>query len=73
MISQKIVIPNVMLKDVDKELFHMNFLEFIRKDMETEADLRIFLVVTEYKKQSYGYFLKKIIVNLLVGFLLGYL
>lgn len=33
-ICQKIVIPNVMLREADEELFEMNYVEFIRIDME---------------------------------------
>lgn len=33
-ICQSIVIPNVMLRDEDEELFESNFIEFIRRDME---------------------------------------
>ncbi|CAK9136910.1 unnamed protein product [Ilex paraguariensis] len=33
-ICQSIVIPNVMLRDEDEELFEMNYVEFIRRDME---------------------------------------
>ncbi|XP_057771419.1 exportin-2-like [Salvia miltiorrhiza] len=33
-ICQSIVIPNVMLRDEDEELFEMNYIEFIRRDME---------------------------------------
>ncbi|KAL0412243.1 UNVERIFIED_CONTAM: Exportin-2 [Sesamum latifolium] len=33
-ICQRIVIPNVMLRDEDEELFEMNYVEFIRRDME---------------------------------------
>ncbi|KAL6575622.1 hypothetical protein OROHE_000999 [Orobanche hederae] len=33
-ICQGIVIPNVMLRDEDEELFEMNYVEFIRRDME---------------------------------------
>lgn len=33
-ICQSVVIPNVMLRDEDEELFDMNYIEFIRRDME---------------------------------------
>ncbi|XP_047980799.1 exportin-2-like [Salvia hispanica] len=33
-ICQNVVIPNVMLRDEDEELFEMNYIEFIRRDME---------------------------------------
>lgn len=33
-ICQSIVIPNVLLRDEDEELFEMNYIEFIRRDME---------------------------------------
>lgn len=33
-ICQSVVIPNVMLRDEDEELFEMNYIEFIRRDME---------------------------------------
>ncbi|XP_075474708.1 exportin-2-like [Primulina tabacum] len=33
-ICQSIVIPNVMLRDEDEELFEMNYVEYIRRDME---------------------------------------
>ncbi|KAL3622256.1 hypothetical protein CASFOL_033667 [Castilleja foliolosa] len=40
-ICQSIVIPNVMLRDEDEELFEMNFIEFIRRDMEgSDLDTR---------------------------------
>ncbi|KAL8208094.1 hypothetical protein R6Q57_007506 [Mikania cordata] len=40
-ITQSIVIPNVMLRDEDEELFEMNYVEFIRRDMEgSDLDTR---------------------------------
>lgn len=40
-ICQRIVIPNVMLRDEDEELFEMNYVEFIRRDMEgSDLDTR---------------------------------
>lgn len=40
-ICQNIVIPNVMLRDEDEELFEMNYVEFIRRDMEgSDLDTR---------------------------------
>ncbi|KAK9056120.1 hypothetical protein SSX86_027208 [Deinandra increscens subsp. villosa] len=40
-ITQGIVIPNVMLRDEDEELFEMNYVEFIRRDMEgSDLDTR---------------------------------
>ncbi|KAI3444397.1 hypothetical protein Pfo_001062 [Paulownia fortunei] len=40
-IGQSIVIPNVMLRDEDEELFEMNHVEFIRRDMEgSDLDTR---------------------------------
>lgn len=40
-ICQSIVIPNVMLRDEDEELFDMNYIEFIRRDMEgSDLDTR---------------------------------
>ncbi|KAJ7951318.1 exportin-2-like [Quillaja saponaria] len=40
-ISQFIVIPNVRLREEDEELFDMNFIEFIRRDMEgSDLDTR---------------------------------
>ncbi|KAK1559825.1 hypothetical protein Q3G72_018825 [Acer saccharum] len=40
-ICQSIVIPNVRLRDEDEELFEMNFVEFIRRDMEgSDIDTR---------------------------------
>ncbi|KAK9056119.1 hypothetical protein SSX86_027207 [Deinandra increscens subsp. villosa] len=40
-IIQGIVIPNVMLRDEDEELFEMNYVEFIRRDMEgSDLDTR---------------------------------
>ncbi|KAA8520761.1 hypothetical protein F0562_014967 [Nyssa sinensis] len=39
-ICQNIVIPNVMLRDEDEEFFEMNYVEFIRRDMEgSDLDL----------------------------------
>lgn len=40
-ICERIVIPNVMLRDEDEELFEMNYVEFIRRDMEgSDLDTR---------------------------------
>uniref|UniRef100_A0A5B6ZN94 Putative exportin-2 n=1 Tax=Davidia involucrata TaxID=16924 RepID=A0A5B6ZN94_DAVIN len=40
-ICQNIVIPNVLLRDEDEELFEMNYVEFIRRDMEgSDLDTR---------------------------------
>ncbi|KAK1583226.1 hypothetical protein Q3G72_022000 [Acer saccharum] len=40
-IFQSIVIPNVRLRDEDEELFEMNYVEFIRRDMEgSDVDTR---------------------------------
>ncbi|XP_044492917.1 exportin-2-like [Mangifera indica] len=40
-ICQSIVIPNVRLRDEDEELFEMNYIEFIRRDMEgSDVDTR---------------------------------
>ncbi|XP_047319796.1 exportin-2 [Impatiens glandulifera] len=40
-ICQSIVLPNVMLTDDDEELFEMNYVEFIRRDMEgSDLDTR---------------------------------
>ncbi|KAL2490250.1 Exportin-2 [Abeliophyllum distichum] len=40
-ICQSIVIPNVMLREEDEELFEMNYVEFIRRDMEgSDLDTR---------------------------------
>ncbi|CAN8314309.1 unnamed protein product [Cochlearia groenlandica] len=40
-ICQSIVIPNVSLRDEDEELFEMNYIEFIRRDMEgSDVDTR---------------------------------
>ncbi|KAK4397261.1 Exportin-2 [Sesamum angolense] len=40
-ICQSIVIPNVMLRDEDEELFEMNYVEFIRRDIEgSDLDTR---------------------------------
>ncbi|KAJ1429475.1 Importin-beta, N-terminal domain [Sesbania bispinosa] len=40
-ICQGIVIPNVRLRDDDEELFEMNYIEFIRRDMEgSDLDTR---------------------------------
>uniref|UniRef100_A0A7N0VK74 Importin N-terminal domain-containing protein n=1 Tax=Kalanchoe fedtschenkoi TaxID=63787 RepID=A0A7N0VK74_KALFE len=41
MICQSIVIPNVRLRDEDEELFEMNHVEFMRRDMEgSDQDTR---------------------------------
>lgn len=40
-ICQGIVIPNVRLRDEDEELFEMNYVEFVRRDMEgSDLDTR---------------------------------
>ncbi|XP_010544845.1 PREDICTED: exportin-2 [Tarenaya hassleriana] len=40
-ICQSIVVPNVRLRDEDEELFEMNYIEFIRRDMEgSDVDTR---------------------------------
>ncbi|KAI3439900.1 Protein kinase domain-containing protein [Psidium guajava] len=40
-ICQRIVIPNVRLREEDEELFEMNYVEFIRRDMEgSDLDTR---------------------------------
>ncbi|KAK6919963.1 Importin-beta, N-terminal domain [Dillenia turbinata] len=40
-ICESIVIPNVQLRDEDEELFEMNYVEFIRRDMEgSDLDTR---------------------------------
>ncbi|GMH13605.1 hypothetical protein Nepgr_015446 [Nepenthes gracilis] len=40
-ICRSIVIPNVMLRDEDEELFEMNYVEYIRRDMEgSDLDTR---------------------------------
>ncbi|KAE8662454.1 Exportin-2 [Hibiscus syriacus] len=58
-ICQSIVIPNVRLRDEDEELFEMNYVEFIRRDMEgSDLDTRRRIacellkgIATNYKKQ----------------------
>ncbi|EOX95681.1 Cellular apoptosis susceptibility protein / importin-alpha re-exporter, putative isoform 1 [Theobroma cacao] len=58
-ICQSIVIPNVRLRDEDEELFEMNYVEFIRRDMEgSDLDTRRRIacellkgIATHYKKQ----------------------
>ncbi|KAM7511883.1 hypothetical protein LguiB_010758 [Lonicera macranthoides] len=58
-ICQSIVIPNVMLRDEDEELFDMNYVEFIRRDMEgSDLDTRRRIacellkgIATNYKEQ----------------------
>ncbi|GAV68224.1 CAS_CSE1 domain-containing protein/IBN_N domain-containing protein/Cse1 domain-containing protein [Cephalotus follicularis] len=58
-ICQSIVIPNVRLRDDDEELFEMNYVEFIRRDMEgSDLDTRRRIacellkgIATNYKKQ----------------------
>ncbi|MBA0790810.1 hypothetical protein Gohar_015432 [Gossypium harknessii] len=58
-ICQSIVIPNVRLRDEDEELFEMNYIEFIRRDMEgSDLDTRRRIacellkgIATNYKKQ----------------------
>jgi exportin-2 (importin alpha re-exporter) len=40
-ISESIVIPNVKIRDEDEELFEMNYLEYIRRDVEgSDMDTR---------------------------------
>nr|GFB77925.1 exportin-2 [Tanacetum cinerariifolium] len=40
-ITQRIVIPNMMLREEDEELFEINYIEFIRRDMEgSDLDTR---------------------------------
>ncbi|KAM7274872.1 hypothetical protein ACFE04_016738 [Oxalis oulophora] len=58
-ICQSIVIPNVRLRDDDEELFEMNYVEFIRRDMEgNDVDTRRRIacellkgIAKNYKKQ----------------------
>lgn len=58
-ICQSIVIPNVRLRDEDEELFEMNYVEFIRRDMEgSDMDTRRRVacellkgIATNYKNQ----------------------
>ncbi|ESQ39297.1 hypothetical protein EUTSA_v10001293mg [Eutrema salsugineum] len=58
-ICQSIVIPNVSLRDEDEELFEMNYIEFIRRDMEgSDVDTRRRIacellkgLATNYKRQ----------------------
>ncbi|OMO64274.1 hypothetical protein CCACVL1_21898 [Corchorus capsularis] len=58
-ICQSVVIPNVRLRDEDEELFEMNYVEFIRRDMEgSDLDTRRRIacellkgIATNYKKQ----------------------
>ncbi|KAF3439849.1 hypothetical protein FNV43_RR18127 [Rhamnella rubrinervis] len=58
-ICQTIVIPNVRLRDEDEELFEMNYVEFIRRDMEgSDLDTRRRIacellkgIATNYKNQ----------------------
>lgn len=58
-ICQSIVIPNVRLRDEDEELFEMNYVEFIRRDMEgSDLDTRRRIacellkgIATNYKAQ----------------------
>ncbi|PON97281.1 Armadillo-like helical [Trema orientale] len=58
-ICQSIVIPNVRLRDEDEELFEMNYVEFIRRDMEgSDLDTRRRIacellkgIAANYKKQ----------------------
>ncbi|KAK9910161.1 hypothetical protein M0R45_034135 [Rubus argutus] len=58
-ICQGIVIPNVRLRDEDEELFDMNYIEFIRRDMEgSDLDTRRRIacellkgIATNYKQQ----------------------
>ncbi|GFY96210.1 cellular apoptosis susceptibility protein, putative / importin-alpha re-exporter [Actinidia rufa] len=59
-ICQSIVIPNVMLRDEDEELFEMNYVEFIRRDMEgSDLDTRRRIacellkgIATNYKRKG---------------------
>ncbi|VVB03515.1 unnamed protein product [Arabis nemorensis] len=58
-ICQSIVIPNVSLRDEDEELFDINYIEFIRRDMEgSDVDTRRRIacellkgLATNYKRQ----------------------
>ncbi|XP_022924701.1 exportin-2-like [Cucurbita moschata] len=58
-ICKSIVIPNVRLRDEDEELFEMNYVEFIRRDMEgSDLDTRRRIacellkgIAVNYKKQ----------------------
>ncbi|XP_035539805.1 exportin-2-like [Juglans regia] len=58
-ICQGIVIPNVRLREDDEELFEMNYIEFIRRDMEgSDLDTRRRIscellkgIATNYKQQ----------------------
>lgn len=58
-VCQGIVIPNVRLRDEDEELFEMNYVEFIRRDMEgSDLDTRRRIacellkgIATNYKQQ----------------------
>ncbi|KAL3572136.1 hypothetical protein D5086_026040 [Populus alba] len=58
-ICQSIVIPNVRLRDEDEELFEMNYIEFIRRDMEgSDIDTKRRIacellkgIATNYKQQ----------------------
>ncbi|CAI0469640.1 unnamed protein product [Linum tenue] len=58
-ICQNIVVPNVRLRDDDEELFVMNYIEYIRRDMEgSDLDTRRRIacellkgIATNYKKQ----------------------
>ncbi|CAN1157150.1 CAS [Linum perenne] len=58
-ICQNIVIPNVRLRDDDEELFEMNYIEYIRRDMEgSDLDTRRRIacellkgIATNYKQQ----------------------
>lgn len=58
-ICQSIVIPNVRLREEDEELFEMNYVEFIRRDMEgSDLDTRRRIacellkgIATNYKRQ----------------------
>ncbi|KAJ9539334.1 hypothetical protein OSB04_032067 [Centaurea solstitialis] len=40
-ITDKVVIPNMMLRDEDQDLFHKNYIEFIRRDMEDPDSTRL--------------------------------
>lgn len=74
-ILQTIVIPNVRLREEDEELFEMNYVEFIRRDMEgSDLDTRRRIacelfkgIATNYKAQVTG-ILSVQIQNLLSSF-----
>ena len=58
-ICQSIVVPNVRLREQDEELFEMNYVEFIRRDIEgSDLDTRRRIacellkgIATNYKQQ----------------------